>query len=141
MPEGVQDGRLKKWLNTPEGTLWGNLLFKKEPMPVGPRLGLRQSYMLALMWEMEVRKIKEKLAFANMLRETALLIKSEGKIPQGALEDYIGAVAPFVKKAEDEERKKIFEALERETQQPLRISPVRMPSRRIVSFKRGKGRS
>lgn len=138
MSEGVQDGRLKKWLNTPEGVLWGNLIYEKEPLPRGPKLALRDSYTLALMWEMEVRKLKEKISFANMLRETALLIKTDGKIPTGALDDYVASIAPFIRDAEDDEHKKIMEVLEEESKQAFKVSPVQMPSRRVVPFRRKK---
>lgn len=107
-------------------------------MPVGPKLSLRESYILALMWEMEVRKIKEKISFANMIRESALLIKTEGKVPAGALDDYIASIAPFLAESEEEKKREITELLEREAKQAFRVSPVRMPSRKVVPFRRKK---
>ena len=86
--------------------------------------------MLALLWEMEIRKIKEKLTFANMIREAAILVKSE-KIPSAAMDEYVNTIAPFVKEAADEERKRLMEILEQEAQRPLKVRPVRMPTRRV----------
>ena len=94
--------------------------------------------MLALLWEMEVRIIKDKLTFANMIRESALLIKTEGKVPSGALDDYIGAVAPFVQESKEEEHRRIMELLEKEAQQAFKVSPVQMPSRKVVPLRRKK---
>jgi len=88
--------------------------------------------MLALHWEMEFRTIKEKIAFIHAIREAAMSTRDDIKPSDKAIDEYVKCVAPFVADEEERERKKIFEVLEKESQQPWRIAPIQRTISRIV---------
>ena len=125
-------------MNTPEGTLWGNLYYDKVDLPMGPDYSIKDGYTLAIMWEAGFRKLKEKLHFAFMIRESTRNINKEGQSMETALDGYIDAIAPFIAEDKDKERKKFMEILERESKQAFRVAPVHTPSKKVVPFKRKK---
>jgi hypothetical protein len=125
-------------MNTPEGTLWGSLYYDKVDLPMGPDYSIRDGYVMAMLWEMGFRKMKEKLHFAFMIREGNRNINKEGKSMETALDGYINVVAPFIAEDKDRERKKYMEILEKESQQMFKVAPVRLPSKRLVPFTKGK---
>jgi hypothetical protein len=88
-------------------------------------------YVLALMWEMGFRKMRERISFIYAIRESILATKSEGTPPTSAMDAYIEAIAPFVAEEEEKKKKEIFKLLEEESKKPLRISPVMKPTRRL----------
>lgn len=87
------------------------------------------------MWEVRLRRTKEKLTYALMLRE-AILNPHAKSMSDTALDSYIESIAPFIGEEQRKEREKLFKVLEQETKTVFRVSPVKLPSRKVVPFKK-----
>jgi hypothetical protein len=87
------------------------------------------------MWEMQFRRTKEKLTHALMLRESILNPHAKS-MSDTALDAYIESVAPFIGEEQRKKREEMFKVLEQETKTVFRVSPVKLPSRKVIPFKK-----
>lgn len=122
-------------MNTPEGTLWGELIYKKEELPVGPYFSMRDIYVFAVLREMNYRRTTEKLGFMFSIREAAN-IAGGGKPSDVALQKYIHSIAPYLKEVEKKKREEIFKLLEDESKKPVKIRPFAAPVRKLRTRKK-----
>ena len=76
-------------MNSPEGTVWGRIIYERESLPLGPVYTDRDLFVRALFFEMSMRGIRERILGMMSLREAIACAKEGASYKDEALSEFI----------------------------------------------------
>jgi len=125
-------------MNSPDGTVWGRIIYERESLPLGPEFSDRDLFVRVLFFEMAMRELRERILSMMAIREAIMSSKEGSKYKDDALEEYIHAMAPFIGAEKAKKHEEIAKMLEEETKKVFRVRPVATPSARRFANRRTK---
>lgn len=123
-------------MNSPDGTVWGKVIYERESLPLGPEYTDRELFVRALFMEMGMRELRERILGMMSIREAIACAKEGATYKDEALSEFINSVAPFLEAEKLKKHEEIAKMLEEETQKAYKIRPIAMPTRRSPFMRR-----
>lgn len=125
-------------MKSPDGTVWGRIIYEKESLPLGPEYTDRDLFVRILFFEMAMRELSESILSMMSIREAIVSSKEGATYKDEALTEYINALAPFIEEEKAKKHEEIAKMLDEETKKIFKIRPIQVPTRRFPVMRRKK---